>query len=178
MYLLQLDNSHPEETLSYDMGKLLERKILTDVTFAVGKKGTHFHAHSLILENRCPSLAHVVDKHTKKKKGGKKGEKKDKKESSGNVSTAAPEVTVDVEPAVFEELLYFIYTGEVTTHISFSLLSHGSSSSESFSLEQVFALMSLAIEHELPRLIALCERKIRSAPKKKKKSNVINILIN
>jgi len=181
MYRFRFEKAYPEETLSSDMAKLLGMKLLTDVTFQVGKKATSFHAHGLVLGNRCPALSRSLDKKGKKK-GGKKGKKegKDKKEGTAMQvvvsSSGKTEITLpDVEPAVFEELLYFIYTGEVTDNISFSLLAASSSSvptaggsspasggTESFKLEQVFALMSLAIEYELPRLIALCERKLRS----------------
>jgi len=160
------------------MGRLLDMKILTDVTFLVGKKGTPFQGHSLILANRCPALARTLDKNSKGKKKASKKKKEGKEKSTSQVVTVSAsgktEITLaEVEPAVFEELLYFIYTGEVTNNISFSLLAVSSSSvptapsstfasDSSFTLEQVFALMSLAIEYELPRLIALCERKIRS----------------
>src|SRR5262245_56185121 len=108
------------------MYKLLKRKALCDVLFIVGQDST-YPAHSAIIKYRCPPLHDIIQQEKDKAKDnesekdkGKRSELEEMKEQDCIVmnderSEKRVEVILkDIDAHVFAELLYFIYTGEVS----------------------------------------------------------------
>ncbi len=124
---------------------------MCDITFIVGKECTAIPAHSLLVRARCPSLASLIEEEQKSSESTKR--KKKLKKRSISVSFPSGTGTEIVLPDIpsssaFEELLYFLYSGEVNTPWKFDL-------------QTSFDLLSLATVYQQERLVCICERQIR-----------------
>ena len=84
---------HKVNNVADDLGVLLANKALADVVFHVG--GKVFHAHKNILSARSPVFAAMFEHNMKEKKDNR------------------VDIT-DIEGNIFEELLKFIYTDEIS----------------------------------------------------------------
>lgn len=113
------------------MAAFLEKREMCDVTFLVGKDAEQIPAHSLILRVRCQPLYDMVaeeqqrlnEGNNKRKRAKTKGKNKDTSMELSLTPSAPVEVTLpDVSSAfIFNEMLYFVYTGEVRNRHRFTV---------------------------------------------------------
>ncbi|KAJ3670234.1 hypothetical protein LUZ60_010558 [Juncus effusus] len=131
----------PSPFLHDDVGKLLQNKERSDVTFEVN--GEKFHAHRLLLATRSPvfnaELFGPWNENNKK-----------------NIKVN------EMEPMVFEAMLHFVYTDMLPNFNEAS--KDGNKESNQISLIQMFQhLLAAADRYALERLKILCEDKLSNS---------------
>ncbi|KAG2582547.1 hypothetical protein PVAP13_6KG199200 [Panicum virgatum] len=120
----------PRRSLSQDFSKLLETKIGADVTFKV--QGQAFAAHTCVLAARSPVF---------------------RAQFSGEHGAQQRSVTIqaeDMEPAVFEALLRFVYTDSVSPSMA------GLGADEKTEMWE--RLLVAAVRYDVEGLKLVCER--------------------
>ncbi len=104
---------------SNDFWNIFDLGVLTDVEFQVSE--TKFFAHRVIITSRSPVFAKMFNS------------------SSVESVTGRIRIDDDVDPAVFKEFLYFLYTGTLQSSANGQ------------------ALLKIAIQYQVETLIQLCE---------------------
>lgn len=137
----------PPSSLGRDLLKLLDSDVHTDVTFVV--EGEEFHAHRMLLQARSPVFHALLS-----------GPMREGHEGQVEIQ--------DIRAPVFKAMLHFVYGDTLPEEEDTSVVSSAAPAAgprvEGANLDVNFAqhLLVAADRFELPRLRAICERRLVS----------------
>jgi len=136
----------PPTQLELDFGALLDSGDMADVTFRVGSE--QIAAHRLVLATRSPVFKAMLAQHWSAQPGAAASSSSSSSSSSseGGGAAAAAAVTAieveDVEPAVFRQLLRWLYTGRCEEGAVDAMADHLFEAAAKFGVADLQALAS------------------------------------